>query len=336
MNILLSGGAGYIGSHTSIALALSGHNVTIFDNLSNSSLTTINALKEILGKDISFVQGDILDTSLIKSTLNNYSIDGVIHLAGLKSVGDSIIKPMSYYETNLLGSLSLLKAINEVGIKYMVFSSSANVYGDPKYLPIDEIHPVAPTNPYGRTKLQVEHILEDLCKADRHLKVVNLRYFNPVGAHESGLVGENPKGVANNLMPFITRVATNELSALEVFGGDYDTLDGTGVRDFIHVMDLAEGHVAALNYLPKMLGFETFNLGNGIGYTVLQMIQSFEKVSGVKIAYKIVNKRTGDISSSYASPTKANLLLGWKAYRTIDDMCSSAWNFSKNLKKHQK
>ena len=332
MNILLTGGAGYIGSHTSIALTLAGYNVTIYDNLCNSSLSTLDNLKVILGKDISFVKGDILDITLLKSTLQNYSIDSVIHFAGLKSVGDSLLEPMRYYENNLIGSLSLFKAMNEIGINNLVFSSSANVYGNPKYLPIDESHPVAPSNPYGRTKLQVESILEDLCKADKDLKVVNLRYFNPVGAHESGLVGENPRGIANNLMPFILRVASSQLKNLDVFGGDYDTLDGTGVRDFIHVMDLAEGHVAAIKYVSNMQGFETFNLGNGTGYTVLQMIHSFEKVTGVKIPYQIVEKRSGDISSSFASPNKADQLLNWKAYRTIDDMCMSAWKYSNNIK----
>lgn len=333
MNILLTGGAGYIGSHVVVALEKAGHSTTIYDNFSNSSKVVLKNLALILGREVACINGDIRDTKLLNQTMNQFSIGTVIHLAGLKAVGESVTNPLEYYENNVQGSLSLLRAMSERNIKNIVFSSSATVYGDPLYLPIDEMHPLFPTNPYGRTKLQIEQILEDQAKSDPKFKVVNLRYFNPVGAHLSGLLGENSKGIPNNLTPFIARVASGELSELSIFGDDYPTEDGTGVRDYIHVEDLAEGHVAALNFLSRMMGFETFNLGTGIGYSVLQVIDAYNEVCGKKIPYKIIGKRPGDIASCYAAPTKANLALNWKTERTLLDMCASSWTFQQQLKK---
>ena len=331
MNILLTGGAGYIGSHTAIVLMQAGHSVVVYDNLCNSSKSAILNLEKILGGAVAFVQGDVQDISLLKATIQNHKIDAVIHFAGLKAVGESVAMPLSYYENNVQGTLSLLRAMSEQSVKNIIFSSSATVYGDPKYLPIDENHPLLPTNPYGRTKLQIEQILEDVAISDSAWKIINLRYFNPAGAHESGLLGENPRDVPNNLMPYIAQVATGQLSQLQVFGGDYPTEDGTGVRDFIHVMDLAEGHLAALSYIVRTNGFEVFNLGTGMGYSVLQMISAFEKVSKKTIPYAVVSRRAGDIASCYATAKKANTELNWKANRTLAEMCSSGWEFQRRL-----
>jgi UDP-glucose 4-epimerase len=331
MNILLTGGAGYIGSHTAIVLMQAGHSVVLYDNLCNSSNSAILNLEKILGSTVAFVEGDVQNTSLLKATMQNHNIDAVIHFAGLKAVGESVKTPLSYYDNNVQGTLSLLRAMNEQSIKNIIFSSSATVYGDPKYLPIDENHPLVPTNPYGRTKLQIEQILEDVAISDSEWKIVNLRYFNPAGAHESGLLGENPRDVPNNLMPYIAQVATGQLPQLRVFGGDYSTEDGTGVRDFIHVMDLAEGHLAALSYLARASGFEVFNLGTGMGYSVFQMISAFEKASKITIPYAVVNRRAGDIASCYATAKKANTKLNWKAKRTLAEMCSSGWEFQRRL-----
>jgi UDP-glucose 4-epimerase len=335
MNILLTGGAGYIGSHIAVALEKAGHLIVIYDNFSNSSKAVLKNIALILGREVACIDGDIRDTKLLRQTMNQFSIGTVIHLAGLKAVGESVTNPLEYYENNVQGSLSLLRAMNEQNVKNIVFSSSATVYGDPQYLPIDEFHPLFPTNPYGRTKLQIEQILEDQSKSDPNFKVVNLRYFNPVGAHQSGLLGENPKGIPNNLTPFIARVASGELSELSIFGDDYLTADGTGVRDYIHVEDLAEGHIAALNFLPHVVGFDTFNLGTGIGYSVLQVIDAYKEACGKKIRYKIVGKRPGDIASCYATPTKANQILNWVAGRNLLDMCASSWAFQQHLKKSQ-
>lgn len=332
MSILLTGGAGYIGSHTAIALTEAGHEIVIYDNFCNSSKSVIESLETVLQKEIAFVEGDIRDVRLLASTMRQFSIGSVIHFAGLKAVGESVSMPLDYYENNVQGTLSLLRAMSEEGIKNIVFSSSATVYGDPQYLPIDEAHPLAPTNPYGRTKLHIEQILEDQARADNGFKVINLRYFNPVGAHASGLLGENPKGIPNNLTPFIARVASNDLKELSVFGDDYPTNDGTGVRDYIHVEDLAEGHVAALSFMPQAAGFETFNLGTGIGYSVLQVINAYENACGKKIPYKVVDKRPGDIASCYAAPNKANQILQWRAGRTLLEMCASSWAFQQQLK----
>jgi UDP-glucose 4-epimerase len=332
MNILLTGGAGYIGSHTAAALVGAGHRVVIYDNFCNSSKSVIDNLRTILKKEIPFVEGDIRDTQLLMSTMKKFSIDAVIHFAGLKAVGESVAMPLHYYENNVFGTLSLLRAMSEQSIKNIIFSSSATVYGDPHYLPIDEAHPLAPTNPYGRTKFCIEKILEDLTKDGTGIKALSLRYFNPVGAHASGLLGENPKDIPNNLTPFIARVVSGDLKEVSIFGNDYPTNDGTGVRDYIHVEDLAEGHLAALNFLPQLVGFETFNLGTGLGYSVLQVIDAYEKACGKKIPHKIIGRRPGDIASCYAAATKASEILKWKAERTLLEMCTSSWTFQKNLK----
>jgi len=327
MNILLTGGAGYIGSHTCVALEEAGHSVVIFDNFCNSSPTVIQRLEIVLGKPLAYVEGDVRNTELLQATLKNYHIDAVIHFAGLKSVGESVQSPLNYYENNVQGTLSLLRAMLNLGIKKLVFSSSATVYGDPLYLPIDEAHPLDPQNPYGQTKLQIEEILKDVAKADQEWEITVLRYFNPTGAHQSGLLGEMPQGTPNNLMPYIAQVASGKLSELKVFGSDYPTTDGTGVRDYIHVLDLAEGHLAALAYLDQIQGLEIFNLGTGQGYSVLQMMQAYEEVCGKKIPCKIVGRRPGDIASCYASIAKANQVLAWSASRTLLDMCKSSWGF---------
>jgi UDP-glucose 4-epimerase len=331
VNILLTGGAGYIGSHTAVVLIQAGHKIVIYDNFCNSSEEVIDKLESVVAQKVSVVEGDIRNTQLLIQTFKSFSVDAVIHFAGLKAVGESADKPLKYYENNVQGTISLLKAMNKDNIKNIVFSSSATVYGDPQYLPIDEAHPLAPTNPYGRTKYQIEQILQDQTKADNKFKVVNLRYFNPVGAHVSGLLGENPKGIPNNLTPFIARVASGEIKELSIFGNDYPTLDGTGVRDYIHVEDLANGHVAALNLLSESIGFETFNLGTGVGYSVMQVIDAYEKASGVKIPFKVISKRPGDIASCYAAPGKANKILHWKAERSLDEMCTSSWFFQQCL-----
>ncbi len=327
MNILLTGGAGYIGSHTCVTLSNAGYSYVIYDNFCNSSPSVIQRLEKILGKSITFVEGDIRNGELLQKTMQSYHIDGVIHFAGLKAVGESVEHPLNYYENNIQGVLSLLRAMLNLGLKNLVFSSSATVYGDPKYLPIDESHPLSPQNPYGQTKFQIERILEDIVKADPYWKIVILRYFNPAGAHESGLLGESPEGTPNNLMPYIAKVASGKLSELKVFGDDYPTIDGTGVRDYMHVVDLAEGHLAALIYLMQMQGLEVFNLGTGHGSSVLEMIQSYEKASGRKIPYRVVSRRAGDIASCYASVDKSRQVLGWSAGRSLFDMCKSSWIF---------
>jgi len=331
MNLLLTGGAGYIGSHTAVALVEAGHQVVIYDNLCNSSKSAIENLAKLSRKEIPFIEGDIRDVKLLDKTLKEFSVDAVMHFAGLKAVGESVTTPLKYYENNVQGTLSLLRAMSERNVKNIVFSSSATVYGDPQYLPIDESHPLAPTNPYGRTKLQIEQILEDLAFADSAWRVINLRYFNPAGAHHSGLLGENPQDTPNNLMPYIAQVSTGQLPQLSVFGDDYSTKDGTGVRDFIHVVDLAEGHLAALSYIPRSTGFETFNLGTGIGYSVLEMIAAFASVSKKTIPYSVVDRRPGDIASCYALVDKANKVLGWKANRSLVDMCTSGCQFQNQL-----
>lgn len=327
MNILLTGGAGYLGSHAAAALSEAGHSVFLYDNFSNCSKTILDNLAIILGEPIICIEGDIRNEPLLEKTIAGYCIEAVMHLAGQKAVGESMILPLGYYDNNVGGALSLLRAMTAQNVKNLVFSSSATVYGDPQYLPIDEHHPLTPTNPYGRTKLHVEQILEDMALADSSWKIVNLRYFNPVGAHHSALLGDNPKGTPNNLMPYIARVSTGELNQLKIFGGDYPTIDGTGVRDFIHVEDLAEGHVAALSHLPSFEGFESFNLGTGRGYSVLEVISTFESISQKKINFELVNRRPGDIASCFASAEKANRVLGWQPKRSLSDMCKSAWDF---------
>lgn len=327
MNVLLTGGIGYAGSHTAVVLSLAGHNVVIFDNLSNSSYGVLEKLFQITGQRTPFVKGDVRDTELLKATIAAHNIDAVIHFAGLKAVGDSVRQPIEYYGNNVQGAISLLLAMQSAQVKTLVFSSSSTVYGEPQYLPLDEKHPRNPTNPYGRSKLQIEEILNDVARADPEWRVACLRYFNPVGAHESGLIGENPNGIPNNLMPYIAQVADGRRTELSVFGADYPTVDGTGVRDYIHVMDLAEGHVSALKFLSQSKGWHAINLGTGKGLSVLDIVNTFENVSDRKVPYKVVARRPGDIAVCYSDPRKASELLNWRANRTLDDMCVSAWQF---------
>jgi len=331
MNILLTGGAGYIGSHAAVLMLNAGHKVSILDNFSNSHASTISVIEKITEKILTCIDGDIRDTKLIIELLESRKIEAVVHLAGLKSVGESAERPLEYYANNVQGSISLLQAMQACGVNKLVFSSSATVYGNPQYLPIDEMHPSSPTNPYGQTKLQIEQILQDICWANKNFRVANLRYFNPVGAHESGLIGENPKGIPNNLMPFVSQVAAGKQKSLSIFGGDYPSADGTGVRDYIHVMDLAEGHMAALDFLNNNLGMSTFNLGTGSGHSVLEVVRAFESKSGKKIPYQIEPRRIGDIATCYADVKKANLNLKWSSKYSLDDMCLSAWKWQQSL-----
>ena len=330
MSVLLTGGTGYIGSHTAVALAQSGLQVVLYDNLSNSSDSVVDNLNKITGQKVFFVKGDVLDTDFISSTLASYSVDAVIHFAGLKAVDESVQKPIEYYANNVQGTISLLRAMETRQVKTLVFSSSATVYGQPQYLPVDEMHPTSAVSPYGRSKLHIEEMLRDVSVSDPGWRISCLRYFNPVGAHNSGLIGENPNGVPNNLMPYIAQVAAGQRTELNIFGCDYPTPDGTGVRDYIHVMDLAEGHVAALKFLSKMAGWHAINLGTGNGYSVLEMVRAFEKASCRKIAYRLAARRVGDVAACYANPKKAEGLLSWTACRSLVDMCSSAWHFQRS------
>lgn len=327
MNILLTGGTGYIGSHTAVALTKAGHAVTLLDNLCNSSVSVVDRITEIVGKRLPFVDCDVRDTAGVQEILKAHSIDAVVHFAGLKAVGESVMLPVDYYSNNVQGTISLLQAMQAESVRSLVFSSSATVYGVPQYLPYDEAHPTDATNPYGRTKLHVEEMLRDLAKSYDAWRIVCLRYFNPVGAHESGLIGETPHGVPNNLMPFIAQVAIGQRAELKVFGNDYETPDGTGVRDYIHVMDLAEGHVAAFTYLASHTGCSTVNLGTGRGYSVLEVVRAFETVNGCTIPYAFAPRRDGDIAAYYASPEQARKLLGWSASRSLDEMCASTWQY---------
>jgi len=332
MNILLTGGAGYIGSHVAAPLVSAGHRVVCFDNLSNSDPAVMDRLEAITGHAVPLVTGDIRDGDALREVLRDHNIEAVIHFAGLKAVGESVAEPMKYYDNNVRGTLSLLEAMADCGAKTLVFSSSATVYGQPQYLPLDENHPTSATNPYGRTKLMIEEMLADVAAADPEWRIAILRYFNPVGAHDSGLIGENPNGIPNNLMPFVSRVAAGRLAELSVFGNDYDTPDGTGVRDYIHVVDLAEGHVAALGAIAKSEeALSIWNLGTGQGYSVLDMVEAFERVNGVRIPYRIAPRRDGDVASCFASPDRAARELGWKAERGLDAMCASSWHFERTL-----
>ncbi len=330
-NVLLTGGAGYIGSHTAVALAAAGHRVVVYDNFSNSEPAAVQRLAQVLGAPVVVIEGDVRDTALLQRTLLEQKIDAVIHFAGLKAVGESVLKPVDYYANNVQGAISLLQAMQGAGCTTLVFSSSATVYGDPHYLPIDEAHPTRATSPYGRCKLHIEEILSDLSVADPSWRLAALRYFNPVGAHASGLIGENPNGIPNNLMPFVAQVAVGKLPQLNVFGNDYDTPDGTGVRDYIHVMDLAEGHLAALKFLMQHPGLHTFNLGTGRGYSVLEMIKAFEAASGKPVPYTVAPRRAGDIASCYASVEFSAQTLNWRATRSLKDMCESSWKFQQNI-----
>lgn len=335
-NILVTGGAGYIGSHTVLELLSAGFEVTVVDNFSNSKATSIHRVEQICDKKITLKQGDVCDREFLRSVFNAQKIDGVIHFAGLKAVGESVKLPLKYYENNVAGSVALLEVMAEFGVKSFVFSSSATVYDAPGDKPIREDFPLKPTNPYGQSKLMVEQILNDFAIANPDWSIAILRYFNPVGAHASGMIGEDPNGIPNNLMPFVSQVAVGRLQELSVFGNDYPTPDGTGVRDYIHVVDLAQGHLAALKALQKQTGVLTVNLGTGTGYSVLDMVMAFEVASGKKIAYKIVGRRPGDIATCYADPTKAKTLLGWQAKLGIDAMCRDTWHWqSKNPQGYQ-
>ena len=331
MAILITGGAGYIGSHTLVELSHANYDFIVYDNLSNSSQESLKRVSKIIGKSITFVNGDIRDTSKLKETFTNYDIDSVIHFAGLKAVGESVEKPLGYYDNNVVGTIRLLEVMKECNCKKIVFSSSATVYGDPKTTPILENFPVGgTTNPYGTSKYMIERILEDLYISDNSFKIAILRYFNPVGAHESGTIGEDPNGIPNNLMPFISQVAVGKREYLSVFGSDYDTHDGTGVRDYIHVVDLANAHVKAMDYLNAQ---ETMNeplitnLGTGTGYSVLDVVKAFELASGKAVPYKLCERRAGDIAKCYANPSFAKEVLGWEAKKTLDEMCEDTWRW---------
>ena len=329
MNILLTGGAGYIGSHTCIELISAGHTVVIADNLCNSSKKAVSRVEEITGTKIPFYEIDVCDYDMLSKVFEENKIDYVIHFAGLKAVGESCEIPLRYYRNNLDSTLTLLEVMKKYGCHNFVFSSSATVYGIPETVPLVETMPTSCTNPYGWTKLMNEQILTDATKADPELSVVLLRYFNPIGAHESGMIGENPNGVPNNLMPYITQVAVGKLEQLGVFGDDYPTHDGTGVRDYIHVVDLAKGHVKAIDYASVHKGTEIVNLGTGVGYSVLDIVKTFIKVNGVDIPYAIKPRRAGDIAECYADPSKALEVLGWKAEKNLEDMCRDSWNWQK-------
>jgi len=331
MHILVTGGTGYIGSHAIVELQAQGYAITVVDNLSNSSKTCIDRIASISGKTPQFIEGDIQDAALLKQIFaNNPSIRAVMHFAGLKAVGESVEQPLTYYQNNVAGTLCLLKAMQEAGCKTLVFSSSATVYKETTALPLTEAHALGTTNPYGASKLMIEDILRDLHQSDKDWRIGILRYFNPVGAHKSGLIGENPNGIPNNLMPFIAQVAAGLRGKLNVFGGDYPTKDGTGVRDYIHVVDLAKGHVKALQALQPSPQLLTVNLGTGTGYSVLEMIDAFAKASGNSIPYEIVARRPGDIAECYANPAGAKQLIHWEAELDLQEMCDDAWRWQKN------
>lgn len=331
MKVLITGGAGFIGTHISVELLEKDYDLVIYDNLSNSSKEGMKRVEEITGKSLKFYEGDILDKAFLKKVLIDEKIDLIIHCASLKAVGESVEKPLEYYHNNVTGSIILLEAMREAGVKNIIFSSSATVYGDPKVMPITEDAPKGePTNPYGWSKSMIEQIMVDNTKADPDLKVVLLRYFNPIGAHPSGLIGEDPRGIPNNLVPYVAMVSTGRLEKLSVYGDDYDTPDGTGVRDYIHVVDLAKGHVAAVEKLDDLKQIEIINLGTGEGYSVLDVIKAYEKASGAKVPYEIVGRRSGDVATSYADPAKAKKVLGWEAKYDLEDMCRDSYKFQKN------
>ena len=329
-HILVTGGAGFIGSHTLVELLNNGHDVIVIDNLSNASKISLERVKEITGKDVLFYEADIRDRAVLDRIFAEHPIDAVIHFAGLKAVGESVAKPIEYYDNNLVGTLVLLEAMRDHGVKKLIFSSSATVYGTPEQLPLTETCRVGgTTNPYGTSKYFQERMLEDVCVSDKEWSVILLRYFNPVGAHPSGRIGEDPKGIPNNLMPYVAQVASGKLERIGVFGNDYPTPDGTGVRDYIHVVDLARGHLAALKKLEEP-GVHIYNLGTGVSYSVLDMIHAFEKACGKTLPYAILPRRAGDIASCYASSEKAERELGWKAEYGIEEMCRDQWNWQKN------
>ena len=327
MAILITGGAGYIGSHTCLQLLAAGQQIIVVDNLSNSSQESLLRVAKIAGKTFPFIQADIRDKVAMRTIFKAHAITAVIHFAGLKAVGESAERPQLYYDNNVIGSLNLFEVMAEFNVKNIVFSSSATVYGDPVSVPISEDFPLSATNPYGRTKLMIEDILRDIHKSDSSWRIALLRYFNPIGAHNSGLIGEDPNGVPNNLLPYVAQVAVGRLAKLRVFGNDYATHDGTGVRDYIHVMDLADGHVAALDYLTKKQALITVNLGTGIGYSVLDVVNAFAKASAKNIPYEILPRRLGDVAINYANASVAKSLLGWRASRSLDEMCADTWRW---------
>lgn len=328
--ILLTGGAGYIGSHTAVVLAGAGATVTVCDNFANSHPRVLDRLERLLGHPVPCAGIDIRDTDALTGLLQRERIDAVVHFAGLKAVGESVVRPVEYFDNNVGGTLSLLTAMTRAGVSTLVFSSSATVYGQPEYLPMDEAHPTRATNPYGRSKLHIEEILRDTAESDPRWRIACLRYFNPVGAHESGLLGEDPNGIPNNLMPYMVRVAAGLLPALRVFGSDYPTPDGTGVRDYIHVMDLARGHAAAFAFLDAHPGWHVFNLGTGVGHSVLEVIQAFSRATGRPIPCELVDRRPGDVACSYASAARAGARLGWRSRLDLETMCASAWRYQQN------
>ena len=326
-NILVTGGAGYIGSHTCVELLAAGYNLVVIDNFSNSKPAVLGRVEQISGRTVPFMEVDIRDRGALRDVFRQHAIDAVIHFAGLKAVGESVSQPLRYYDNNISGSIALFEVMAESGVKTLVFSSSATVYGDPQSVPIREDFPLSATNPYGRSKLMLEEILRDLSRSDESWKIALLRYFNPVGAHESGIIGEDPNGIPNNLMPYITQVAVGKLQQLSVFGDDYPTPDGTGVRDYIHVVDLARGHLAALGALSDKHGVMTVNLGTGQGYSVLDVVRAFEKASNRQVSYRIAPRRAGDVAQCYADPTLAQELLGWRAERGLEEMCRDSWRW---------
>jgi len=332
--VLVTGGAGYIGSHTCVELLQAGHEVVVFDNLRNSKSSVLARIGKIAGRRPEFVEGDVRDGAALNQIFTRYSVGAVLHFAGLKAVGESITHPLEYYDNNVQGSMVLLDTMARHGVKSLVFSSSATVYGAPASLPIREDFPLAATNPYGRSKIMVEDILRDLFVADPQWRIALLRYFNPVGAHESGLIGESPSGIPNNLMPYVSRVASAKLEALSVFGDNYPTSDGTGVRDYIHVVDLAKGHLAAMDYIGKSSGVVTVNLGTGQGHSVLELVRAFERESGRKIPYRIVGRRAGDIAECYTDPKFAETLLGWRAELGLERMCRDTWRWQQWAEAH--
>ena len=328
--VLVTGGAGYIGSHTCISLIEAGYDLVVFDNFCNSSQEALKRVEKIVGRKINFFEGDIRNSEDLDGVFKAFEIDSVIHFAGLKAVGESVAEPVMYYDNNVSGTVKLCEAMNKHNCKKIVFSSSATVYGDPHTTPIKEDFPLSATNPYGRSKLFIEEILRDIFVSDSEWKIVLLRYFNPVGAHKSGTIGEDPNGIPNNLMPYIAQTAVGKLECLSVFGGDYETEDGTGVRDYIHVVDLADGHVKALNVIDKLESVLTVNLGTGNGYSVLDMVKAFEKASGKTVNYKIAPRRAGDIAKCYADPSYALEKLGWSATLGVDEMCEDSWRWQSN------
>ena len=328
MAVLVTGGAGYIGSHTCVELLNAGEEIIILDNFYNSKPEALNRIRQITGKDFLFYEADLLDKAAIERIFSENSIDSVIHFAGLKAVGESVQKPILYYHNNITGTLNLCDVMQSHNVKKIVFSSSATVYGSPKSVPIDETFPLSTTNPYGSTKLMIEQILRDIYTADKEWSIALLRYFNPIGAHPSGLIGEDPNGIPNNLVPYIAQVAVGKLECLGVFGNDYPTHDGTGVRDYIHVVDLALGHLKALDKVRRDKGVDAYNLGTGKGYSVLDVVKAYEKACGKPVKYQIKPRRPGDIAECYANPKKAKEILGWEATRGIDEMCRDSWNFT--------